>query len=193
MDEIKVDRRIKKTKKAIRNAFALLLSEKNINDITVKDIADKADINRKTFYNYYSGVYQVVDEIENEILLTFEEAVKNIDVKNVIQNPYIIFDKLNEIINTDLDFYTHIIQMDKNISLASKIINLLKTKTMATLKSQINVSDDGVLDIALDFVMSGMIAVFQHWSKGDKTKSLEEVSRTLGLIFSTGLNGIFME
>lgn len=190
MEEIKLDRRVRKTKKAIRNAFALLLSEKNINDITVKDIAEKADINRKTFYNYYSGVYQVVDEIENEILDTFEEAVKDVDVRSVINNPYIIFDKLNVIINTDLDFYTHIIQMDKNISLATKLISLLKTKTMATLKSQIDFADDGVLDIAVDFAMSGMIAVFQHWSRSDKTKTLEEISHTLGLIFSEGLNGI---
>lgn len=190
MDEIKLDRRVRKTKKAIRNAFALLLSEKNINDITVKDIADKADINRKTFYNYYSGVYQVVDEIENEILDTFEEAVKDVDVRAVINNPYIIFDKLNVIINTDLDFYTHIIQMDKNISLATKLISLLKTKTMATFKSQIDFADDGVLDIAVDFAMSGMIAVFQHWSRSDKSKTLEEISHTLGLIFSEGLNGI---
>lgn len=47
MEEKKVDRRIAKTKKAIYRAFAQLLSEKNINDITIKDIADRADINRK--------------------------------------------------------------------------------------------------------------------------------------------------
>ena len=43
MEQKKTDRRIAKTKKAIYRAFAELLSEKNINDITIKDIADRAD------------------------------------------------------------------------------------------------------------------------------------------------------
>ena len=55
-EEKKLDRRVIKTKKAIRNAFAKLISEKDINKITIKDIADTADINRKTFYNYYRRV-----------------------------------------------------------------------------------------------------------------------------------------
>lgn len=53
--EKKTDRRVIKTKKAIHMAFVKLLSQKSVNEITVKDIADEADINRKTFYNYYSG------------------------------------------------------------------------------------------------------------------------------------------
>ena len=51
-----VDRRVIKTKRAIRNAFAKLMVEKDINDITIIELAEAADINRKTFYNYYSGV-----------------------------------------------------------------------------------------------------------------------------------------
>ena len=43
----KIDRRVVKTKKAIHNAFAKLLTEKELNDITISDIAELADINRK--------------------------------------------------------------------------------------------------------------------------------------------------
>ena len=78
------DRRVVKTKRAIKGAFARLLTEKNINDITVSDIAALADINRKTFYNYYAGVYEVVDEIENDIVSRFDEMLTEIDFKNNI-------------------------------------------------------------------------------------------------------------
>ena len=49
--EKRPDRRVVKTKKAIRNAFAKLLSEKELDKITMKDIAEEANINRKTLYN----------------------------------------------------------------------------------------------------------------------------------------------
>lgn len=45
----KGNRRVMKTHKAIHKAFAVLLTQKDINEITIKDIADTADINRKTF------------------------------------------------------------------------------------------------------------------------------------------------
>ena len=43
--EKKPDRRVLKTKKAIRNALAQLLAEKELEEITVKEVADTADIN----------------------------------------------------------------------------------------------------------------------------------------------------
>ena len=75
------DRRIIKTKRAIRNAFAKLMVEKDINDITVVELAETADINRKTFYNYYSGVYQVVEDIENDISTSYERLPGKVEFK----------------------------------------------------------------------------------------------------------------
>ena len=47
----KSDLRVIKTKRAIHTAVAELLTEKDMDDITVTDIASRAIINRKTFYN----------------------------------------------------------------------------------------------------------------------------------------------
>ena len=74
MEGKKPDRRVLKTKRAIRNALAQLLVEKELDEITVKDVADTADINRKTFYNYYTGIHQVIDEIESGIVFTFGQG-----------------------------------------------------------------------------------------------------------------------
>ena len=54
-EEKKTDRRVIKTKRAIRNAFAELLSHKDINDITIKDIADTADIREPFSASYIAA------------------------------------------------------------------------------------------------------------------------------------------
>ena len=61
MSEKKTDRRTLKTRRAIWDAFAELLSEKELQKITVQEIADKADVNRVTFYKHYLDVYDVYD------------------------------------------------------------------------------------------------------------------------------------
>ena len=67
--EIKADRRILKTKKAIYEALVELMQKKKLNSITVTELAAQADINRKTFYTYYSTVNDVLDEGTLVVLL----------------------------------------------------------------------------------------------------------------------------
>ena len=65
----KTDRRTLKTRKAICSALAELLTEKELRKVTVQEIADKADVNRVTFYKHYLDVYDLYDKIEQETLV----------------------------------------------------------------------------------------------------------------------------
>ncbi|MGN0459452.1 MAG: TetR/AcrR family transcriptional regulator [Ruminococcus sp.] len=188
----KTDRRVVKTKRAIRNALAQIMSEKNINDITVKEVAQLADINRKTFYNYYSGVHQVVEEIENEIIDSFELALKDTDFRRDIKNPSIIFDKLNSIISKDLDFYEHILCIKGNHSLISKITGVLKEKMKNAFAKEFDI-DSQSLEIMADYTVSGMCSVYQSWVKSHRSFPMEEMSGVISVVCFSGINGILQE
>jgi AcrR family transcriptional regulator len=185
----KTDLRVIKTKKAIRDAFAELLSEKDIHKITIKDIADTAVINRKTFYNYYAGVYAVVDEIENEIIMAFNEALRDVDFKLLLREPYEIFKKLTSIINSDFNFYSHLMKMDNNMSLISKIILALEFNVKKSFSEQININKS-TLDLVFDYAVAGMITVYQKWFNSSRTQSIEEISKSLSIIIFSGVNGL---
>ena len=51
------------TRQAIMYSMLKLLQEKSIDKITVKDICELCEINRNTFYYYYSDIYQVLEEL----------------------------------------------------------------------------------------------------------------------------------
>lgn len=51
------------TMKMIREAFIKMLNDRPLNKITVKDIAAACEINRNTFYYYYTDVYALLSEI----------------------------------------------------------------------------------------------------------------------------------
>lgn len=63
-----MDLRVKKTRRAIRSAFYSLLMEKPFEKITVKDITERAEINKTTFYAHYDTIYDLVDQLEEEIV-----------------------------------------------------------------------------------------------------------------------------
>ena len=49
MEEPRTDRRVRKTKKQLRMALTTLMMEKSVGEITVREIAELADVNRGTF------------------------------------------------------------------------------------------------------------------------------------------------
>ena len=61
-----MDIRVKKTKRAIQKAFIALLREKPIEKITVKEIAERAEINKTTFYSHYETLDALTAEMERQ-------------------------------------------------------------------------------------------------------------------------------
>ncbi|MBE6751659.1 MAG: TetR/AcrR family transcriptional regulator [Ruminococcaceae bacterium] len=70
------DRRVKRTKKLLRDSLFSLLQEKSINEITVTELTDVADINRATFYFYYTDIFDMLDQIQNEAYDLFEDVLQ---------------------------------------------------------------------------------------------------------------------
>ena len=191
-EEKKTDRRVIKTKRAIRNAFAELLSHKDINDITIKDIADTADINRKTVYNYYNGIHEILDEIENDLVSSFEKVIRDIDFKRNIENPYRIFETLTAVINSDMDFYSRLMKIDANSRLVTKIVSSLKVRVRQALVAQ-SPLDKKKIDLSAGYFTSGMLAAYQDWFNSGREQSIEAFSKEVSvLVFSAAQKGYSM-
>ncbi|SFB04143.1 transcriptional regulator, TetR family [Cohnella sp. OV330] len=60
---VKVDRRIAKTQEALKKAVIELMTEKNFDDITIQEIADRADVNRGTIYLHYQDKFDLLDRL----------------------------------------------------------------------------------------------------------------------------------
>lgn len=73
----KEDRRIRRTKRLLRQALAELMNEKEFKDITVKEITDRADLNRGTFYFHYTDTYDLREKIEDELVHDFQEVLSS--------------------------------------------------------------------------------------------------------------------
>jgi len=70
-----LDRRIFRTREAIREALIDLIDEKGFESISIKDITDRANINRGTFYLHYHDKFDLLDQTENEIIERMKEIL----------------------------------------------------------------------------------------------------------------------
>lgn len=70
------DLRVQRTKKAIKTAFIELVNEEGFAEVTIKGIAEKAIINRQTFYNYYQDKYDLTEQLNDEYLEILKKVIQ---------------------------------------------------------------------------------------------------------------------
>ena len=68
MKNEKTDRRARYTRMVLKESLIELLKEKRISNISIKEICERADINRSTFYSHYQDQYDLMHQVEQEVL-----------------------------------------------------------------------------------------------------------------------------
>lgn len=77
---MKTYRNAARTRQWIRRAFTELMAEKkDINKITVTELAQRADISKTTFYYHYEDIYVVAEEFENELIDQLTAVLSNLE------------------------------------------------------------------------------------------------------------------
>lgn len=93
MEEKKIDRRVARTKEAIREAFFILADKKPMEKITIRELCDLANINRTSFYDHYQDFSDLVNSLETEIanslLNQFDELFIREDYAEVTMRKYL--------------------------------------------------------------------------------------------------------
>lgn len=74
------DQRVRLTKALIRNAFLQLLTQKPVQNVTVKELCEAAGVNRGTFYLHYRDVYDLMRSLEDELLADLDALLSSTPV-----------------------------------------------------------------------------------------------------------------
>ena len=187
--EAKPDRRILKTKRAIYEALVELMQKKKLNSITVTELAAAANINRKTFYTYYSTVNDVLDEVINELISSLKDLMYTMSVDYNMLSPQTLFAFLNTIMS-DVDIVRALFTSDNGNMLFNKLQKALQETLLKELIDndiKMNIPPEQYPLIS-SFVAGGMIYVYYEWITNPNGTSLDEMARTLTTLIISGVH-----
>ncbi|QAT43557.1 TetR/AcrR family transcriptional regulator [Aminipila luticellarii] len=157
------DRRIEKTLSNIDKCFYELLKEKDLHHITVKDICDKANINRSTFYTHYQDYYDYLEYLEMDMAKRFLEAMSkyryDMDFEEVTDA---LFHCIKE--NKDLFYFMfHDKSTRKGIQF---ILDSLKSIVIPIWRKESNISSEQA-DLLFIYVTAGASELLRTWYNSD--------------------------
>lgn len=176
MEERSPDRRTARTRKAIRDALAQLLMDRELSKVTVKDITDIADINRGTFYKHYLDIYDLYDKTEQDILVEISDLVLRLQELPTDK----FFTELIDYINENRTVFRMIFSPNVKVTLRTKF-----GKCMTGLFRQVGSEkfDIGFGDTRLRYITEyrtqGCISVISQWVTEGFTEPKEFIVGTI--------------
>lgn len=157
----KVDRRIAKSQVAIKNAVTELMSEKGFDDITIQDIADRANVNRGTIYLHYTDKYDLLDKIIEEHINKLREFCRSASELTFQEGNYVWF----EYFERNYLFFSTMLASKGAPYFRSRFLNLVieefKPEVDTTKGKNQGLSDD----VILQFFGSAVVGAVEWWFK----------------------------
>lgn len=161
MDAKKPDRRTIKTRKALCAGLAELLTTKELHRITVQEIADKADVNRVTFYKHYLDVYDLYEKLENEVItelgiLVLEHETDSDYMKHII-----------DYIDENRVIFSMIFSPFSTGTLRDKILKMINGTYLMIYRERYTAAAQKVeFEFFCHYHSNGCIAILEKWVRG---------------------------
>lgn len=176
------DRRARRTRRILKEAFISLVHEKGYRSVTITDIVNRSDYNRATFYVYFKDKEDLTEEIMEEMINSLKNALRH----PFKQSKHLEFDRLSpssvllfQHIYDNAHFYNLLKEPDPIPNIQNEFINTIKN----LFKEELRFLSDQSLDINNDYFISyrayGIFGLIIDWIKSNYALSPTDMAKQL--------------
>lgn len=185
-----VDRRVARSRRAIRAAFERLVMERPLDDITVSAIAREADVDRKTFYQHFGSVDGLLDEMALEVVArVLDDAEVAYCERDADCALAAFFSGLARALSENLALNRRLLE----IVPPERLLGHLADPLARGIRERGLVSpemDAQTFDYCLAFELGGLVAALRAWAlAGEGAPPVEDVTRVAQELTSAGIRG----
>lgn len=171
------NQRVRLTKKLFKNSLVELLKNNSIYNISVTELCNKAELNRSTFYKYYENIFDVMSDIEYDVINKGGKCIKEINGKD-INDIYKSVDELLQNIKQNKDAYFVIINQENDPefykNMLKKVIDFFKHQTTLL---NINIKENE--NYIYSYIISGSASIIKDWINLNFDKPSMEISKLI--------------
>ena len=174
--EKKEDRRVRRTKKLLTQALTQLLQEKQINEITVKELTDLADMNRGTFYLYYKDMFDMLEKIEDGMFEALDAIVSLHEHDDVSQQTKPILLDLFRFIQDNQEMCRVLLSPHGDMNFLHRLNEEVREKCLKAWPNIRKEKGEADFDYHYSFVVFGCAGIIRAWVNRNCSESAEKMA-----------------
>jgi AcrR family transcriptional regulator len=169
------------TKENLFQSFWSLYCQKSIEHITIKEITANAGYNRSTFYEYFVDIYDVLNQLEDDLLEYLKEQVLN-SLENGMSDD--IIQNLANVYEAKGEYLSVLLGENGDSNFAQK----MKTTMRPNIINAFGLPEKDIhTSYIFEFGMSAIIGTITHWYNHKKELPSTELVRVLRSMLATGI------
>ena len=177
-----MDRRMLRTREAIRCALLSLLNQKDVSQITVSELTEKAAISRKTFYLHYSSVDEALQELENEIEQWLLAQLAQSDVWGNRHDLYSILSRMDRALQEHETYSCYLENRRSRYFLMYRLKNSIVRMVKEQMQQNIPGEEED-MEAAADFAVSGVLSMYYEWLTAQQVTLRQLADKAQKLLF----------
>ncbi|MBQ3150836.1 MAG: TetR/AcrR family transcriptional regulator [Clostridia bacterium] len=182
---MKSDRRVRYTRMVLKNALIDLMYEKPIGKITVKELCEKADVNRGTFYSHYIDQFDLQKQIFDELVGGIDQIMDSSYFSANIERSGEMLTRIYGYLQDNKHIVMAMLGENCTIELQGEILAFLKGKNIF---GSLLLQPD-IMEYLYAFTASGCLGVVRRWLIDGK-ESAEEIARFVAMATTQGVLGL---
>lgn len=174
----KVYRNALRSKALIRQAFIDLLGHKELRQITVVDIVNRADLSRNTFYAHYQDVYAILEELQAEASAQLNAALDQVSVQQMPEAALTLLQSIARHIEAQKDIYRILICTQATESFTQTLKQVMIERVSANLDAA-GIRDKAHFMLFVEVSAAGFISLFQQYLTGHSPYTADEIAQEI--------------
>jgi len=174
----RVDRRIEKSKVAIKNAFIELMSEKNFDQITIQDISDRANVGRRTIYDHYMDKFDLLEKLIEEHINELRKICKSASELSFAEGNLVWF----EYFERNYSFFSTMLTSKGAPIFRNQFLDFV----IEELESEVDVTEGKNIglskDIILKFFGAAIVEIVEAWITNGLSEPTQVVAEQMGML-----------
>ena len=163
----------------IRTAFAELIGEKKmIANISVSELAERADIAKSTFYNHYDDIYAVADELYRELVDSLNEVIGQM-VAARASDYRVYLEKIFDFLKENEDIYRKVSSSPDSYLFIEKIKHLVLRRVFSQTHFATAAQSREEEYVQMHFLTNACVDIMVNYYRGDLNMSFDELKSSV--------------
>ena len=173
------NRKIRYTKMVLRDSLMELMTTQSILSVSIKDICERADISRSTFYAHYKDQYDLLRQIEEETLGYFEDMLNKYKDKHSKKETAQMLEEMLTYIANNGNSIQVLLSENGDLSFQKKLFQHFTNHNLVTKYFSEKQQDDETKMYYSVFLINGYIGLVQHWLKTNMSIPVPQLAKML--------------
>ncbi|WP_170061537.1 TetR/AcrR family transcriptional regulator [Rummeliibacillus pycnus] len=172
------------TRKKIQDCFMELLSKKEFSKVSIKDITTNASINRGTFYLHYVDKYELLDQIENQLLEGLKVHLEAMNMKDAMVKEKhmeiaVLSTEVFRYFNQHAEQFMILLSKNNTSGFHFRLKNFfIKQFEVNYYRSELFKIDPSIpIDYISAFAASAILGLIEQWLSHEKRETPEEIAK----------------